>query len=602
VQIFKPDVDSFVREVLQNCRDQRVADDRVDVRFTLTELSEADQAILLEAIDWPVLMEHLDATARPELVTIGPRLREGLELTGEGKLRILRIQDTGTRGLTGGEDDDENFAALVRHDLITAGHRRESGGSFGVGKGVLWRFSNLSTVLFHSLLWGTHENRFIGRTALAAHEAEDEKWEGPGWFGARDPDEPKRAISIWGDEARQVAALTKLARPEGMTGVSILVLGFDDPSRVEEPSVAEMCEEMVASATRWFWPALRNDDISVLVEGFKGDERVFTAHAHAITPEVAPFVHAQQDTATPDDALDEPGDVAEKTVTITLPAQRPALFEHSHGQMQASATLRVRLAESGETERRNTVALQRGTGMVVQYRDLRVRAAADQAFHAVLLAGRAHGDAESDRALEAFLRAAEPPTHQEWTHTTERIKAEYGPGYKRALDDLYAAIETAVRDLSQEEVIESGEGPDTLKKLFPLPGIGEPVREETYRLTEANAKLVDDHWRFDGRFRRRPVDEQDRERDWEARVALAVDQEGTGTPTRIHVSELWAAAPAIAEDVAKDGTVTIQMPANLEELSFSGTSVPILDLPAGGLRRVRLRMDLRGASRRDGQA
>jgi hypothetical protein len=599
-QVFDPTLDSFVREVLQNSRDQRIDGNRVDVRFTLTEISGPELSTLLEAIGWAQLREHIAATAIPELVTIGPRLQEGLDLVGRGAMRILRIQDTGTRGLVGGEDDAANFGALVRHELITSGDRRESGGSFGLGKGVLWRFSDLSTVLFHSVLSEPQRSRFIGRTVLAGHETNGSRWEGSGWFGIPDPEQPLRAISVWDEPAREMAALTRLDRPHAATGVSILVLGFDDPSREVEPSVAETCEQIATSATRWFWPALYRDDLSVLVEGFEGDENVFTAHAQPATPEVAPFVHAEHDAPTADNTVAEPGDVAARPVTIAIPGTKPDRFESPHDRMEVSATLRFRLAESGETEHLNTVALQRGTGMVVQYRPLRVRSGGDQSFHAVLLAGLAHGESAADRALEAFLRAAEPPAHTDWTPTTERIRAEYRQGHKKALDDLFAAIDAAVRDLAAEEVVDSDEGPDALTRLFPLPGVGEPMHVETYRLTQTGAKLHGDRWDFGGSFRRTPADETDASRDWEVSIVLAVDQEGTGTPSRIPIDEFAVDGPATPDPVRPDGAVTVRVPAYVQEIRFNGTTAPVLELPAGGLRRVRLRMDVKGASGRDG--
>ena len=599
-QLFDPSVDAFVREVLQNSRDQRLEDDaRVDVRFTLAEISGAPLAAFLEAIGWPELREHVEATAKPEFVTIGPRLQEGLAEVAGGTLRVLGIQDSGTRGLTGGEEDESNFAALVRHDLITSDQRRESGGSFGVGKSVLWRFSNLSTVFFHSLLSDLQRSRFIGRTMLAGHAAAGERWEGSGWFGAPDPAEPKRAISLWDDEARRVAELMNLTRPAGLSGTSILVVGFDDPGREAEGSVEEICREMVDSATRWFWPALCKDDMSVLVDGYEGDERVFSAHAQSSNAEIAPFVHAEYDTPSPSDVLEDAGDVIEREIKITVPRQRPELFEDPHPSNEASVTLRFRLAETGETELLNTIALQRGTGMVVDYRKLRTPSGIELGLHGVLLAGRAHGDADSDRALEAFLRAAEPPAHEEWTYTTGRIKSEYGYGFKKALDELYAAIDGALRELAREEEIETDEGPDALRKLFPLPGIGPVVRTETYRLTEAHAELEDHRWSFEGRYRRTPVDEQESGRDWEFRLALAVDQEGTGKPTGIPIEEFFAEAPATAGDSGSDGAVVVTVPAGVEEVGFNGTAEPLDQLPPGGDRRVRLRMDIKAATRKE---
>jgi hypothetical protein len=594
-QVFDATLDAFVREVLQNTRDQHLPGERVEVRVSLTELAGPRLESFLAAIAWPQLSEHVEATARPELVTIGPRLTEGLGEVAHGRLRVLRIQDSNTRGLTGGEDDDSNFAALVRHELITSADRRESGGSFGLGKSVLWRFSNLSTVLFHSFLSDQRRSRFIGRTVLAGHEAEGERWEGSGWFGLRDPDDPRWAKSIWDEPARAMAYTTELDRPQDATGTSILIVGFDDPGREVEGSIDEICEGIVASATRWFWPSLLKDELSVLVEGYPAEGPMFSAHAQPTNAEVAPFVQAREGTASVSDTLEESGDVAEREISVTVPRQKEGRFERSYPEVQAAATLRVRLAESGENDHRNSAALQRGSGMVVQYRDLRTRTGTDQGFHAVLLAGRAHGDSDADKALEAFLRAAEPPAHEEWTHKTERIRAEYVYGFRKALDELFAGIDGAVRELTREDVLESDEGPDALKKLFPLPGTGGVPRAEVYRLADAEARLDQDRWVFSGRYLRNPLD-GDKKSGWQFNVALAVDQEGTGRPTRIPVAELQVGGHRATVDEPQDGTVTVHAPAGANEVAFSGTSQAVPELPPGGHRRVRLRMDLKADS------
>ena len=49
-QIFDPDIDSFVREVLQNARDQKIdTAESVSVRFALKEFTGPDFVGLLEA-------------------------------------------------------------------------------------------------------------------------------------------------------------------------------------------------------------------------------------------------------------------------------------------------------------------------------------------------------------------------------------------------------------------------------------------------------------------------------------------------------------------------------------------------------------------------
>lgn len=596
-QVFDATLDSFVREVLQNARDQRLGGDPVHVRFTLKEISGPELDAFLAALQWPELRDHVEAAANPALVTIGPRLREGLGEIAEGRLRILRIEDADTHGLTGGEEDDSNFAALCRHELITSADRRASGGSFGLGKSVLWRFSGLSTVLFSSSPNDSQDFRFIGRTVLPAHEAAGGNWEGSGWYGVPDP-EAARAVSVFGDPAHAVADETYIDRAWDATGTSILIVGFDEPGREVEQDVADLCDDMVTSATRWFWPALHADELTIQVAGWEDEERVFFRSAEAVTPETLPFVHAQQEPAAVSETAEEPGDVLAYEIPVTIPGQKSGRFDHPRQGTEAFVSLRIRLAESGEGEHRNTVALQRGTGMVVRYHDVRTPAGADQAFHAVLLAGGAHGNEASDEALEEFLRAAEPPAHSEWTSRTERIKAEYGHGFRKALDGLFAQIESAIRELTREEVTESDEGPDALKRLFPLPGSGAPVREETFRLADAGAALEARTWEFNGRFIRKPVDDADRRLDWGFDIALYLDQEGSGASTargeRVPIRDLHVSEGAAFDAVDADGSVRVNVSAGASEVSFSGSSTELAELPSRDLRRVRLGLDLRG--------
>jgi RNA polymerase primary sigma factor len=406
-----------------------------------------------------------------------------------------------------------------------------------------------------------------------------------------------RAVSVWGEQAAELAAVAGLGRDGSGTGTSILVVGFDEPVRDVEREIEEICEDLVDSATRWFWPALLDGDISILVEGWRDDVREFTRHAQPSNAEVAPFIHAREDSPEVSEVIENPGEVALREIRVRAPAQRPERFESPRQAVEAPATLRIRLAESGEDSYRNTVALQRGTGMVVAYRPVKTRTGADVAFHAVLLAGRANGDTEADQALEEFLRAAEPPAHAEWTHTTERIRAEYASGFRTSILDLFGQIEAAVRDLTREEVVESDEGPDALKRLFPMPGVGVPAREETHRLADARAELQHEHWVFGGRYIRKPREASERERDWRFQIALFLDQEGSGAGSargdRVAIGELEVEEPARVCEPNADGTVDVVVPAGTDRVRFWGLSDPVSALPPGGLRRVRLRMDLR---------
>ena len=326
------------------------------------------------------------------------------------------IERLGTRGLTGGEDEPEsNFNALCRHTLITSGGRRDSGGSFGLGKSVLWRFSGFSTVLFYSLLSPDLRSRFFGRTLLTYHDTPDGEWEGSGWLGApQERTNGQRAISVWDTEAADLAGLGGMARA-GESGTSIAILGFDDPTREDEPSVLQLCEEILASTSRWFWPAIVGGQMIVDVQGTVRGNAVFQKQADT-TDEVRPFILAQQTMVDDlEGRLSEPGTIARREIAFKVPAQHSDQFDSPLPGCTAAATLKVRLAETGETLRANQVALERGTGMVVQYQIPPRKSLADTAFHATLVAGLAHGTGDDDQAAEQFLRAAEPVAHSEWT-------------------------------------------------------------------------------------------------------------------------------------------------------------------------------------------
>ncbi len=595
-QVFESGIDSFVREVLQNSKDQALPGKAVEVRFKLSEISGAELDQLKASIGWVDLEPHIEASAKPELVTTGPRLRGGLREIGEGRLRVLVIEDLWTHGLEGDEDQDGNFANLVRHELITGKDRVKSGGSFGLGKSVLWRCSDLSTVFFHSILSTNSSSRLIGRTALPGHECGDEAWEGSGWFGV--PDEPpvERAVSVWDDDARKVASTVGIERDPEVPGTSIAILGFDDPAETLEPSVEETCKRIASAAQTWFWPAIEDEEMSVYVEGSDVGGQVFAMHVKAEGSDVAPFISAKTSQTSAGKVLNEPGEVIERELTVKIPAQKggaEGIFSNPKPATEATATLRIRLAESGETENINTVALQRGTGMVVAYKPLPVRAGSE-GIHAVLLAGTARGESAADQALEEFLRAAEPPAHSTWEWKTDRVKAGYEAGYRPALDRLFADIDAAIKELTQDEPSGTGEAPEALRKLFPLPGTGEQTRVERYRLLRSEATIVEDQWEFEGCFSRNLDGVMGKAQPWFFTLKLSLDQEGGGSPQQMPVERLEVALPAAAGDPEEDGSVVVEVPADVDQVEFSGICSVPSDVPEGAASRVRLRMNVSG--------
>jgi hypothetical protein len=227
--------------------------------------------------------------------------------------------------------------------------------------------------------------------------------------------------------------------------------------------------------------------------------------------------------------------------------------------------------------------------MVVQYYAPRRRTIAEQAFHGTLAMGTAHGDEDSDRAAEQFLRAAEPVAHASWVGTTDRVHAEYVVGAQKALRSFEDGIAEAVADMMNEPAADSSRGPDALRRLFPLPGIGGgSVTREPFRLTDGFGSLTGSEWTFGGRYSRAG----DTGREWRFRIALELDQEDGAAGERLPIIEIEADA---GEPIgpAGDGSWMVRVPSTVSTVSFRGTAARPLDIPPAGLGRSRVRLDVR---------
>ena len=189
---FEGRIDTLVREVVQNSLDAgRAGDEPVIVTFRLIELTGKHLDRFLSGLDWSSVEDNLRAIPEGRG---GRGIRRAIEqMTTDGRLRILVIEDHGTCGLEGEEqrrnDEERNsFCALVRDDLYSDKPGTDSGGSFGLGKSVLWAYSGLKTALFASIPLNPPDGRsgirVIGRTSLPYHETEsDGACTGDGWLG-----------------------------------------------------------------------------------------------------------------------------------------------------------------------------------------------------------------------------------------------------------------------------------------------------------------------------------------------------------------------------------------------------------------------------------
>lgn len=498
---------TFVREVLQNSNDARFdSEDPAKVTFRLETLESEELEAYFDAFDVSEWSEHAQLAGETEG---GEHIKNAIErIKEEGKIRVLTIEDENTQGLIGSETADQsNFTALVRDVLFSSKSGETSGGSYGLGKAVLWLFSGLSTVMFNSILSEPSPRgdspRLIGRTRLPTHKSEDGEtvYQGHGWFGSLESDEEgARPESLWGDDAESVADHLHLDRPN-RPGTSIQVVDFRVPTAEERYDDEELATQITNHAIEWFWPAIQRGSLEVTVETDEGT-REATLEEH---PNYVPFVSCLRDREEASSKLEEPGDVVDRSISLDVPSSDQT--DETTGELD----LLVRRSRSSETYLENEVALVRGAGMVVEYYDRDKVVIGNEDFHGVLLAGRARpwGTNESptqpDEVIEKFLTAAEPPRHDRWERT-ETLANTYEKGFRTAVEGIKSDITDELRKVVAPEVERGSTGPERLGNRFKIGNKSRsgdttkssPSSRRVSGWTEIQFDEAYDHWMFEG--------------------------------------------------------------------------------------------------------
>jgi hypothetical protein len=560
---FKHDIETFVREVIQNANDQAIGTPTVSL--DLQELRGSALEAFRDAIAWDTFEPHLRAAAT---VPAGRRVVEHLEqIEKTGRLLLLRVADYDTEGLTGAEDrGDSHFRALCKDTLFSHKRTQSAGGSYGLGKSVLWSFSGLSTVLFASVLRedppGRRSPRLIGRAELPSHEVGDDGFTGSGWFGAvvALPRGQTRAESIWDSDARELAQAVHLQRDDA-SGTSILILGFRDPTAEGDTSVGTTRDAIRRAAARFFWPAMELTARRLRVE-------VGGAHVDAATAsDASPFLECWRGRSRAVERLETPGDVVVRPITLELPRRRD-----SRAALKGRVDLIVRLADERSTEPCiGQVAMFRGAGMVVRHFDHSAMAQSLRPFHAVLACGtgRADDPEPGDDAVEHFLRAAEPPGHDDWI-STPALADGYVRGYAKTLQILKDQIAHQLRDALAPSAAHGVEGPERLRRRFPIGRTGGEgtATPSVFLFEELDARFDGARWSFRGALR--PAEPG---RPWHASIRLHELGEDGRPLGAVPVARVEIEA-TVAFAVA-DGVVEIDAPADVQRIAFAGTSEPL---------------------------
>ncbi len=572
---FRHTLETLVREVIQNANDQAVG--WPAVRFRFIELADERLEAFQRAMAWPTLLPHLKGSAATKGGrTVGEFLTK---LESTRRLLLLQIEDRNTEGLTGAESDGEShFRALCKDTLYSHKSSDAAGGSYGLGKSVLWTFSGLATVLFNSVLLSHLEGqvspRLIGRAELPSHalrSARSDKWfTGPGWFGqlARVVRAGIRAESVWDMSAYELASDLCLAR-EDRHGTSILIVGFRDPTSERTDEVSDLIKRISTATTKFFWPAMVMDMRRLRVS--VGDEQNQTSVELGADRSVRPFVDCYRRRAEATASLQQVGDIALRAIPIDLPNRR----DGTKGQ-PGTVDLVVRLAAEGSRDRYlGHVAIFRGPGMVVRYWDRSSLTIGMRPFHAVLVAGHARNPrapSEADKQVEQFLRAAEPPGHDDWLPTS-KLKQSYKRGYAIALRRLKDRVGAELRKLLVLKPTQGSVGPDRLQKRFPIGDRpGGNTESSVFSFTGLTAGFEAGRWHFEGEIESKPNDHGRKGLGWKVRLVLNELGDDGQPMGRIAIDSLVVDTTEDARVTLDDGVALIHPSHRVRSVFFHGHS------------------------------
>jgi hypothetical protein len=588
---FRAKIDTLVRDVVQNSLDARIEGQTAQVAFRIIDLDGEYRTAFLAAIDWDGLEDNLAAVPEKRGGLAILRARESLATSG---LRLLVIEDRGTRGLEGPEervnDEEPNpYCALVKDDLYSDKDDSSAGGSFGLGKSVLWAFSGLKTVLFSSIPRNPPESksglRLVGKASLPWHEtADDGPCAGSGWFGT--PVHPntdqRRAESVWGRDAERVAAACLCARDEGATGLTEVIVGFAEPGE-EDRDVASLVKDINDAALESFWPAIAEHRLAVEIEALTNDtvtQRLMvdpwtTPGYLQLSQVLAKFRRGELSTRS----QLQPGEECVFWIGLEVPERT---LDPLHPDLTSPVALLVRVLADGEDAgaAMNRVARFRGRGMIIRSDQQPHFTLGARTFLAAVLAGEAAGSGREFTCAEQFLRAAEPPAHDEWVHDTRQIKQHYKSwGTRTKLAHFDTAIRDAIARLVAKPREPGGSLPKALLRFLRFGGGGGGGSERFLSVTRQRAEVVDGKWSFGFHCRRiRPGDEP-----WIVIVKLKYGRDGGGSDLLKAIGKIVAADATSIE--IRNGKAVLEFPPGITAVTVEGTTDPD-GMPAVGTRAV----------------
>ncbi len=393
--------------------------------------------------------------------------------------QVLIISDRWTVGLSGPTragvdwkpvrsgrpwpDGVQRFAYFIRNTgRPRAAVGEGDGGSYGIGKSVLWRSSLCGTILVHSRTTdedGDPVDRVIGAVHGADFTEEGRQYTGRHFAGRLSGTAGRHLIEpVTGAEARRFAIDMQLPDyPDGSFGTSVVILA----PRFAGSGPAAMSR--IRDAARWqVWPKFTRgirdadgpSDMAVAVSWQGADLDIPDPDDD---PELQPYVHALRHAAA-GRALSPREDrpASDHRIECGSPRKqlgwlriRKAITENAY-----HVTDDVTGTEDPDDPEQDVASpapfdagphghvalIRRKPLLLVKYLDLPDEIAGEHGAHAGVFLSA------DDEEVERALTAAEPPAHDDWRH--QQVRAEtagkYGSRYAKL---TVARINEALRSL-----------------------------------------------------------------------------------------------------------------------------------------------------------
>ena len=122
----------------------------------------------------------------------------------------------------------------------------------------------------------------------------------------------------------------------------------------------------------------------------------------------------------------------------------------------------------------NKIALIRGAGMVIGYKELPIKTLNSSNFHALVVGGNAcpqHSNTENEKfcskRCDQLLALAEPPSHDDWTHKSDNLQFNFkwygAPALIKRINNDY--IKLIKNEIGQKEKVEGKASISLAKRL-----------------------------------------------------------------------------------------------------------------------------------------